>query len=80
MVEKKRSKITGGAIILILLICFILMQLIFLSLRLMHTIDWQWVYVFMPSIVIGAIILAVVLFLILYISLIMPLIKRVMGD
>ena len=72
MVEKVNSKFTLGTIALLFFLIATLTQVVFFFLRVFHAIDWNWVWVLMPAIVIGGLFLLLVCFLILYVLIVGP--------
>lgn len=72
MVEKVNSKFTFGIIALLFFIFASLTQIVFFLLKIFNVIDWNWVWVCLPVIIIGGLLLLLVCFLILYIRIVGP--------
>ena len=72
MVEKVNSKFTFGIVALLFFILASLTQIAFFLLKVFNVIDWNWVWVCLPVIIIGGLLLLLVCFLILYILIVGP--------
>lgn len=72
MVEKAESRFSFGVIALLVFIFAIIIQITFVLLRIFHVIDWSAVWILMPMIVIGGLLLLLVGFLIFYVLLTKP--------
>ena len=72
MVERAESKFSLGAIALLVFILAIIIQITFVMLRIFHVIDWSAVWILMPMIVIGGLLLLLVCFLIFCVLLTKP--------
>lgn len=72
MVEKANSKFSMGAAALIFFMVAIVTQIVFVLLRIFHVIDWNAVWILMPMIVIGGLLLLLLCFLIFYVLLVRP--------
>ena len=72
MVERTESKFSLGVIALRVFIFAIIIQITFVLLRIFHVIDWNAVWILMPMIVVGGLLLLLVGFLILYVLLTRP--------
>lgn len=67
MVERNDSKINSGVVLLLLFLATVIVQAVFVVLKLFHLVQWDWVYVLIPAIAIGVALIALLLFLIFYI-------------
>ena len=67
MVEKVNSKINSGVALLLLFLATVIVQTVFVILKLFHFGQWDWVDVLIPAIAIGVALIALLLFLIFYI-------------
>ena len=72
MVERTESRFSLGVITLLVFIFAIIIQITFVLLRIFHVIDWSAVWILMPMIVIGGLLLLLVGFLIFYVLLTKP--------
>lgn len=72
MVERAESRFSFGVIALLVFIFAIIIQITFVLLRIFHVIDWSAVWILMPMIVIGGLLLLLVGFLIFYVLLTKP--------
>lgn len=72
MVERAESKFSLGAIALLVFILAIIIQITFVMLRIFHVIDWSAVWILMPMIAIGGLLLLLVCFLIFCVLLTKP--------
>lgn len=72
MVERTESKFSHGVIALLVFILAVITQITFVMLRIFHVIDWCVVWILMPMIVIGGLLLLLVGFLIFYVLLTKP--------
>lgn len=72
MVERTESKFSHGAIALLVFILAAITQITFVILRIFHVIDWSTVWILMPIIVIGGLLLLLVCFLIFCVLLAKP--------
>ena len=61
-----------GAAALIFFMVAIVTQIVFVLLRIFHIIDWNAVWILMPMIVIGGLLLLLLCFLIFYVLLVRP--------
>lgn len=72
MVERTESRFSLGVIALLVFIFAIIIQITFVLLRIFHVIDWSAVWILMPMIVIGGLLLLLVCFLIFCVLLTKP--------
>lgn len=72
MVERTESRFSLGVIALLVFILAVITQITFVMLRIFHVIDWSAVWILMPMIVIGGLLLLLVGFLIFYVLLTKP--------
>lgn len=66
MVENKNKKSFGFYAVIAFIFALVL-QITFVLLKVFSVISWNWVYVLMPALIIGAGFLLLILFLLLYI-------------